>query len=398
MPLTDTAIRNAKATAKIQRMFDGQGLYLELSPNGGRWWRLKYRIQGKEKRLSFGVYPTVALKDARARRDEARKLLAQGIDPSHHRKEQRRAGLERAANSLEAVTREWFLKFSPQWAPAHSERMIRRLERDIFPSLGARPISEITAPELLAAVRKIEGRTLETAHRALRSCGQVFRYGIATGRCDRDLSQDLRGALPPSRTGHFAATTDPKRLGEILRMMDEYPGTLVVSSALRLTPLTFVRPGELRTAQWDQFDLERGEWSFITSKTKTQHIVPLSTQALVILRELHKLTGTGKYVFPSARSSMRPISDNAVLVALRTMEISSEEMTGHGFRAVARTLLDEVLGFRPDIIELQLAHAVKDPNGRAYNRTTHLPERRRMMQEWSHYLDRLKAEAVGLKA
>jgi integrase len=267
---------------------------------------------------------------------------------------------------------------------------MRRLERDVFPHIGKRAISEITVPELLAVVRRVEGRTLDTAHRALRSCGQIFRYGIATGRCERDLSRDLKGALPAIKGNHFAATTDPKRLGAILQAMDAYSGTLVVRCALRLAPLVFVRPGELRKAEWTQFDFDNGEWSFIASKTNPPHIVPLSCQALSILRELHHLTGEGKYVFPGARSSMRPMSENAVLVALRSMEIAADEMSGHGFRAVARTLLDEVLGFRADFIEHQLAHAVKDPHGRAYNRTTHLEERRKMMQAWADYLDRLK--------
>jgi integrase len=372
---------------------DEKGLYIEVAPSGGKWWRLKYRIAGKEKRLSLGVYPDVSLKDARDRRDDARKLLAKGIDPSENRKNEKKAAAVRSANDFESVAREWFLRHSKNWAAGHSERIMRRLERDVFPHIGRRPISEITPPEVLGVVRQIEGRTLDTAHRALRSCGQIFRYGIATGRCDRDLSRDLKGALAPIQGNHFAATTDPKRLGAILRTMDLYPGTLVVCSALKLAPLLFVRPGELRSAEWSQFDLDRAEWAFLTSKTKTSHIVPLSKQAIRILRELQSLTGKGKYVFPGARSSRRPMSNNAVLVALRSMEISADEMSGHGFRAVARTLLDEVLGFRPDFIEHQLAHAVKDPHGRAYNRTTHLDERRKMMQTWADYLDRLKKPA-----
>ena len=392
--LTDTAIRTVKPGDKPIRMFGGGGLYLEVSPSGGKWWRLKYRFDGKEKRLSLGVYPDVTLKDAHKRRDDARKLLAQGTDPSDNRKAVKSARVERAANSFEVVTREWFAKYSPNWAGHHSDRIIRRFERDIFPWIGGRPIAEITAPELLAVVRRIEERgALETAHRALGTCGQVFRYGVATGRAQRDPSGDLRGALAPVKGEHFAAITDPKRVGELLRALDGYQGTLTVECALRLAPLVFVRPGELRMAKWADIDLDAAEWRYTVSKTETAHIVPLATQAVAILRELHGLTGGGEYVFPGARSTKRAMSDNAILAAMRRMGIAKAEMSGHGFRAMARTILDEVLGVRPDLIEHQLAHAVRDPNGRAYNRTAHLPERRKMMQQWADYLDKLKAGA-----
>lgn len=392
--LTDIAIRKAKPGTKPVRVFDGGGLYVEVSPTGGKWWRLKYRFDGKEKRLSLGVYPDVGLKDARNRRDEARKLLADGIDPSEHRKAAKSVRADRAANSLEAVTREWFAKYSPNWATIHADRIIRRFERDIFPWIGGRPVAEITAPELLTVVRRIEARgALETAHRALGACGQVFRYAVATGRAERDPAADLRGALPPAKGEHFAAITDPKRVGELLRALDGYQGTLTVQCALRLAPLVFVRPGELRRAQWADIGLDAAEWCYTVTKTDTPHIVPLSTQAVAILRELHGLTGGGQYVFPGARSPKRPMSDNAILAAMRRMGISRDEMSSHGFRAMARTILDEVLGMRPDLIEHQLAHAVRDPNGRAYNRTAHLPERRKMMQQWANYLDKLKAGA-----
>ena len=394
MPLTDTAIRNAKPGKKPLKLFDDRGLYFEISPSGGKWWRLKYRFDGKEKRLSLGIYKDVGLKEARERRDEARKLLANGVDPSENRKAQKMARADRAANSFEAVAREWYAKHSANWAPHHGDRIIRRFERDIFPWIGGRPVAEITAPELLSAVRRIESRgALETAHRALGNCGQVMRYAVATGRCGRDPSGDLRGALPPVKGGHFSATTDPKRVAEILRAIDGYHGTLTVSCALRLAPLVFVRPGELRRAEWSDIDMEQTEWRYTVTKTNTPHIVPLSKQAVVILRELHPLTGSGRFVFPGARSNGRPMSDNAILAAMRRMGIGKEEMSGHGFRAMARTILDEVLGFRPDIIEHQLAHAVRDPNGRAYNRTSHLSERRVMMQQWADYLDKLKAGA-----
>jgi integrase len=395
MPLTDTALRNAKSNEKPTRptrLFDGGGLYLEVSPTGGKWWRLKYRFDGKEKRLSLGVYPDVSLKDARDRRDALRKLLADGIDPIENRKAMKSARADRAANSFEVVAREWFAKYSATWAANHGDRVMRRFERDVFPWIGGRPIAEVTAPELLAVVRRIENRSaLETAHRALGNCGQVFRYAVATGRAMRDPCGDLRGALPPVKSKHFAATTDPKRVAELLRAMDGYEGTPTVGCALRLAPLVFVRPGELRRAEWADIDLDAAEWRYTVTKTNTPHIVPLSWQAVDILRELHPLTGCERFVFPGARSNGRPMSDNAILAAMRRMGIGKDEMSGHGFRAVARTILDEVLGVRPDYIEHQLAHAVRDPNGRAYNRTAHLPERRKMMQRWADYLDKLKA-------
>lgn len=392
--LTDTAVRTAKPGKKPIRLFDGGGMYLEVSPSGGKWWRLKYRHLGKEKRLSLGVYPDVGLKAARDRREEARKLLADGIDPSENRRAIRSAKVERAGNSFEVVAREWLEKYGPNWATNHATRIKRRLEKDIFPWLGARPIAEIKPKELLVTIRRLEHRgVLETAHRALATCGQVFRYAVATGRADRDPSRDLRGALPPVKGGHFAAVTEPKKVGQLLRALDGYEGSLVVQCALKLAPLVFVRPGELRTAQWADIDLDAAEWRYTVSKTNTEHIVPLAKQAVAILRTLQGLTGGGQYVFTSGRSPRRPMSDNAILAAMRRMGIGKEEMSGHGFRAMARTIMDEVLGIRPDLIDHQLAHAVKDPNGRAYNRTAHLPERRKMMQMWADYLDQLKAGA-----
>jgi len=394
MSLTDTATRNAKPGTTARKLADEKGLFLLVTPAGGKWWRFKYRFDGKEKLLSLGVYPDVSLKDARDRRDEARRLLADGIDPGMNRKAQKAARIERGANSFEVVAREWYAKHSAAWVGSHGNRILRRFERDIFPWIGGRPIAEVTAPELLAAVRRIESRgALETAHRALGNCGQVFRYAIATGRAVRDPAADLRGALPPVKGEHFAAITEPKRVAELLRAIDGYAGTLTVRCALRLAPLVFVRPGELRKAEWADIDLDASEWRYTVTKTGTAHIVPLSQQSVDILRELHPLTGHGRYVFPGARSNGRPMSENAILAAMRRMGIGKDEMSGHGFRAMARTILDEVLGFRPDFIEHQLAHAVRDPNGRAYNRTAHLSERRKMMQAWGDYLDKLKAGA-----
>lgn len=394
MALTDTAIRNAKPGAKPAKMFDERGLFLIVTPSGGKWWRFRYKFDGKEKLLSLGVYPDIGLKDARDRRDEARKLLADGIDPGENRKIQKAARVERAANSFEVVAREWYAKYASTWTKEHGERILRRFERDIFPWIGGRPVSEVTASELLTAIRRIEGRgALDTAHRALGNCGQVLRYAVATGRAVRDPSGDLRGALPPVKEEHFAAVTDPKQVAQLLRTLDGYQGTFTVSCALRLAPLVFVRPGELRKAEWADIDLDGAEWRYLVTKTNTAHIVPLATQAVAILKELHALTGSGQYVFPGARTNGRPMSDNAILAAMRRMGIAKDEMSGHGFRAMARTILDEVLGVRPDLIEHQLAHAVKDPNGRAYNRTAHLAERRKMMQQWADYLDKLKAGA-----
>lgn len=399
--LSDAMIRTVKPAAKPQRLFDGLGLYLEVSPSGGKWWRLKYRFGGKEKRISLGVYPDVKLKKARDLRDAARDMLRDGIDPAEKRKAEKATRAEQAENSFEAIAREWHRKHYDTWTPGHADRILRRLEMDIFPRIGSRPIAEVSPPELLAALRRVEDRgALETAHRELQVCGQVFRYGVATGRATRDISQDLKGALPPVKGKHLAAITEPDKVAELLRMIDGYQGTPPVVAALKLAPLVFVRPGELRQAEWADIDLDAAEWRYTVTKTGTPHVVPLSTQAVQILRDLEPITGHGRYVFPSARSDKRPMSDNAILAAMRRMGIPKDEMSGHGFRAMARTILDEVLGFRPDYIEHQLAHAVRDPNGRAYNRTAHLPERRKMMQGWADYLDALKAGAnvVALRA
>ncbi|MGV8992110.1 MAG: tyrosine-type recombinase/integrase [Thiobacillus sp.] len=394
MAISDLAVRCAKPGLKTTRLFDGGGLYLEVTPAGGKLWRLKYRFDSKEKVLALGKYPEISLKDARERRDEARKLLANEVDPGENRKQQKAAKAERSANSFEVVAREWIAKNKPTWAASHTIKIVRRLEMYVYPWLGAKPIATITAPDLLAMARRIENKgALETAHRAMQNCGQVFRYAVATGRAERDPTGDLRGALQPVKSTHMAAVTEPHKVAELLRTLDGYQGTLTVRCALQLAPLVFVRPGELRSAEWANIDLDAAEWRFTASKTGTAHIVPLSHQSVEILREAQAMTGDGRYVFPSPRTGERPMSDNAILAAMRRLGIAKEEMSGHGFRAMARTILDEVLGFRPDLIEHQLAHAVRDPNGRAYNRTAHLPERRKMMQQWADYLDKLKAGA-----
>jgi integrase len=389
--LTDAKVRTAKPGEKPIKLTDGAGMYLEVAPSGGKWWRLKYRVDGVERRISLGTYPDTSLVHARQKRDAARTQLAHGIDPGAFRKAQKAARVERGANSFETIAREWHTARAVIWAPGHAERVLRRLERDVFPKIGGRPIAELKAPEILEVLRKIEARNIpETAHRTLTNVSQVMRYGVATGRIESDPTRDLRGALKPVQERHFAAITDPPKLGELLRGIENYRGSPIVRCALRLAPHVFVRPGELRNARWADVDWEAAEWRFTLSKTATQHVVPLSTQAVAILREVEAVSGGGTYVFPGARSMRLPMSENAVLYALRGLGFDGDTMTGHGFRAAARTILDEVLGWRVDLVEHQLGHAVKDANGRAYNRTSHLPERRKMMQAWSDFLDVLR--------
>ncbi len=395
MSLTDVKIRNSKPTEKPIKLFDGDGLFLLITLAGGKLWRFKYRFEGKEKLLALGAYPEISLLDARQRRDEARRLLANNVDPGAVRKAQKQTKTE-SAETFEIIAREWHERYAPTWKSGHAERVLKRLDRDVFPYLGSRPIKEIKAPELLTVLRRIESRgALETAHRARTICGQILRYAVATGRAERDPSADLKGALPPVKTINRAAIIEPKKVGELLRAIDGYQGGFVVQCALKFAPLVFVRPGELRHAEWSEIDFENAEWNIPPGKMKMKepHLVPLSKQAIDILTAIKPLTGASRYVFPSGRSFARPMSDNAILAALRRMGYAKEEMTGHGFRAMARTILDEVLQVRPDFIEHQLAHAVRDPNGRAYNRTTHLAERRKMMQKWADYLDELKAGA-----
>ena len=397
MSLSDTAIRKAKPAATPIKLADGEGLYLLLNPNGSRWWRWDYRrpVTGKRNTLSLGTYPATGLADARGKRDDARKLLAAGVDPGEHRKAEKAAGEDRAANSFEVVGREWFAKQKINWVQGHADKVLLRLENDVFPWLGKRPVADVTAKELLTTINRIVDRgAIDSAHRALQNCGQIFRFAVVTGRAERNPAVDLRGALPAAKETHLAAITDPDKVGGLLRAMDAYTGSFVTKCALRLAPLVFVRPGELRQAEWAEIDLDKAEWNIPASKMKMRepHLVPLSDQAVAILTELQALTGRGRYVFPSARSPQRPMSNNAVLSALRRMGFDKDEMSGHGFRAMARTILDETLHFRPDYIEHQLAHAVRDPNGRAYNRTAHLAERKKMMQAWADYLGALKAD------
>jgi integrase len=389
--LTDTKVRSVKSREKSFKIADGKGLFLVVQPNGSKYWRFRYRFGGKEKLLAIGIYPDVTLADARRKRDDARKLLADDTDPGMAKQLKKRAKKLVSENSFEAITREWHIKFSSKWTPEHGAKILIRLEKDIFPWLGHRPITEITAPELLAVLRRIENRgAIETAHRTLQNCGQIFRYAIATGRAERDVSADLRGAIPPVKKRHLASITDPKSIGNLLRALNDYNGHFVTKSALQLAPLVFVRPGELRKAEWSEFNFETAEWRIPPEKMKMRitHIVPLSTQAVAILREIQALTGDGKYVFPSLRTHTRPMSNNAVLGALRRLGYAKDEMTGHGFRSMASTLLNEQ-GWNRDAIERQLAHAERNNIRAAYNYAEYLPERRKMMQHWADYLDAL---------
>lgn len=393
MALTDTGIKNLKPAAKPQKYFDGGGMYLEVMPTGGKLWRLKYRFGGKEKRLALGSYPDTGLKDAREKREAARKLLAADIDPSEHRKAVKAAGIELANNTFEAIARQWFALRATKWVASHSDKIVNRLERDIFPWLGKKPIKTVTRADILSALKRVVDRgAVESARRAGFNLAQIFRYAIDNELADRNPAANLGSALPSVETKHRAAITDVKEIGGLLRAMESYQGSLVTKSALRLAPLVFVRPVELRSAEWAEIDLDMALWTIPAEKMKMResHIVPLSKQAIDILKELHPVTGKGRYVFPSAHSPKRAMSNNAVLSALRRMGYAKDEMSGHGFRAMARTVLDETLHIRPDFIEHQLAHAVRDPNGRAYNRTSHLAERKAMMQQWADYLDTLK--------
>lgn len=394
-PLTDLQVRTAKAPKKAAKLYDGGGLFLSITPSGGKLWRFKYRFGGLEKKLSFGAYPAVSLSDARQRRENARQLLAQGIDPGLVKKEQRQAGWQEG-DTFEALAGEWIALQQGAWVPTHTETIKARLEAYVFPYLGARPVSEITPPELLAVLRRIESRGIvETAHRVKQICGQVFRYGVGVGRCERDPSADLRGQLAKKpKPKHMAAITERKEVAALLRAVDEYAGSLVTRCALRLAPVVFVRPGELRNMEWAEIDFDAALWTIPAEKMKMRkvHSVPLSKQALAILGEIRPVTGQGRFVFPSARTSTRPMSNMAVNAALRRMGFTKDEMTGHGFRSLASSLLHEA-GWDTTLIELQLAHRDMNTVRAIYNRAERLEERRKMMQSWADYLDALKTGA-----
>lgn len=402
-PLSETKINKTKPQEKDFKLYDGGGLYLLITPAGGKLWNLKYRFAGKEKKLSLGAYPALSLSDARTKSKESKELLAKGVDPSEVKKAKKNAITACNENSFEVVAREWHAKFSPTWSESHAYWVKRRLEQYVFPAIGSRPIAGLKGPDILKVLQNIESVALETAHRVKFVIGQILRYAVGSGRAERDWTADLKGLLPPRSQKHHPAITDPKEVAGLLRAIDSYTGTFTVKCALQLAPMVFLRPGELRMAEWSEFDLEAAEWNLPIERLKLKkrikddrkgekHLIPLSRQAIDILKRLQTLTGNGRFVFPGARSVSRPMSNMATNAALARMGFK-DEMTSHGFRAMARTILDEVLQERVDLIEHQLAHAVKDPNGRAYNRTAHLPERRKMMQLWADYLDELKSVA-----
>lgn len=406
LPLSDIQVKNAKPKEADYKLSDGYGMHLLITTTGGRLWRFQYRFEGKQKLLALGAYPAVTLADARQRREDARKLLANGVDPGAVKKAQKESRDVANANSFEVVAREWYNKFKTSWSDSYSRVVISRLQRDIFPWMGKSPISDIEPPEVLAVLQRMESRgAAETARRMKIVCGQIFRYGVAKGMCKRDQTADLKGALKPPITRNMAALTTPKDVAELLRASDNYSGSFVVKCALQLAPLWFCRPGELRKTEWSEIDFEKAELNIpiermkLPTPTKRKckgqfHLIPLSRQAIAILKELHPLTGHSKYVFPGHRSPLRPMSENAVLLALRKMGFTKEEMSGHGYRAMARTMIRQELHLEAEYIELQLAHATKSQNGTAYDRVSFLPERREMMQLWSDYLDELKAVAI----
>ena len=405
MALTDTFVKQVKhsGVSAGDKHADGGGMYL-LVKAGNKYWRMDYRFADKRKTLALGVYPAVSLVKARARRDKARELLADGIDPSTAKQEDKQAKADAAANTFEAVARDWLLKTKAKRAEITHLKVATWLEKDAFPFIGNMPISTIGPRDVLdKVVRKVEARgAIDTAHRLKQLCGQVFRYAVVTGLAERDVTTDLREALVTKTTKHHAAITEPKQVGDLMRSIFAYTGHPATVAALKLTPLVFVRPGELRTMEWAELDLDAAEWRIPGSKMKmkVEHVVPLCTQAVELLRSVQPITGHGRYVFPSLRTGERPMSENTINGAVRAMGYSKEVHTAHGFRATARTIMDEVLGERVDLIEHQLAHTVKDANGRAYNRTAHLPARRVMMQTWANYLDKLRigADVIPFRA
>jgi len=395
MALTSKQIQAAKPRDKDYKLSDGRSMYLLVTKNGAKYWRMKYRFFGKEKTLAIGVYPEITLKEARETRDEARKLIRNDIDPNAKKQERKAVRKLNAENTFKAIALEWFRVHQKDKVERHKSRVMSRLKRDLFPAIGYLPIQAITAPILLQALRPIEKRgAIESAHRTKQIAGQVFRFAIATGRAERDPTPDLKGALSSPQKKHHAALTEPRDIGHLMVAIDNFNGTIVVKTALQLSALFFCRPGELRHLKWTDVNYEERRIEIIASKTKQQLIIPLCQQAIILLENIKAYTGNSPYILPSARGGSRSMSENGVRVALRSMGYDNDTMTPHGFRAMARTILDEVLEYRVEWIEQQLAHSVKDPNGRAYNRTKHLPQRTEMMQKWADYLDQLKDQAL----
>ena len=395
MKLSDAAIRSAKPTDRERKLFDGNGLYLLIAPNGGKRWRWKYRFGGKEKVLALGVYPAVSLKDARQKREEADAQRRAGIDPGVQKQAIKAAIRAEVSNTFEVVAREWFAQQSVVWAETHRRHTMAYLEKDIYPLIGGIPVGGVRPPQLLEALRRIESRGAPSAAKKMRqTCGQIFRYAIATGRADYDAAAGLRDALSPKVVKNFASIKEPKIIGALLRDIEMYTGNLIVRFALRVAPYVFVRPGELRRAEWSEFNLEGSEWRIPAArmKMKEQHIVPLARQVVSLLKDLHQYTGHCTFVFPSMRANTAPISDMTLLAGLRRMGYGKEEMTVHGFRSMASTLLNEQ-GYNRDWIERQLAHGERNSIRAAYNYAEYLPERKKMMQEWADFLDGLRASS-----
>jgi len=392
--LTDTKLRTLKPRESAYRIADTNGLCIEVRPSGSKVWRYRYRHGGKPSIITMAEYPAMGLAEARAERDRLRALVRGGGSPANAARIERATKMEQVATTFGAIAAELLAKRAKEGlSPGSVKREHRLIEKDMALVSGM-PITDVTAPLLLAALRKLERRgVVETAHRARSLAGRVFRYAIATGRAQVNPAADLVGAVEQPQTKHFASVTDRTKIGDLLRAMYAYRGSPVTVAALKLAPMCFVRPGELRKARWADIDLEVSEWRFTASKTGTPHIVPLSSQAKEILEDLRPLTKRSEFVFPGVRSAKRPMSENTINAALRYLGFDGNTITGHGFRAMARTVLDEVLGYRPDFIEHQLAHAVRDPLGRAYNRTAHLAERKKMMQAWANYLDELRLES-----
>ncbi|CAK7037813.1 MAG: Prophage integrase IntS [Desulfovibrio sp.] len=391
MPLTDTTLRSVKPTDKPQKLFDGNGLFLFVAPSGAKSWRLKYRFQGREKLLTLGTYPQLSLKEARERSADARKQLGGGIDPAADKK----ARAQSVLITFESVAREWLDNQKSVWSADYTEMTLQRLDRNIFPFLGSRPIHEITPPELLAVLRKIELRgAVNQAHRVREICSLVFRYAVASGRAERDTAADLRGALKAHAQTPRAAITDPVKIGGLMRAIDDYDGTYVVKAGLQLLALTFLRPGEVRLGKWAEIDFDENLWCIPAERMKMRRelLVPLSTQACALLRDLHELTGHGELMFPGLRSPKTPISDATFIAALRRMGYAKDEMCAHGFRSMASTLLNEQ-GYHADAIEKQLAHNPRNKIRGIYNRAEYMPERRRIMQDWANYLGELRDNA-----
>ena len=395
MALTDIQARQAKAKTKDYKLSDKEGLYLFITTSGSKYWRAKYRYAGKEKTLSLGVYPKVTLTQARSDLAKAKLKLKENTDPNKLKKNARDKLKAAHQNTFKAISLEWHHKQN-DLAPTTLKKRLWILENKLFPLIGHEPIAQITPPQMLRALRKLESTgNIETMQKTKQVAGQVFRYAVAIGMADSDPTRDLKDALSTKKVKHHAAVTEPKEVGKLLVAIENYDGTLVVQSLLAITPLLFQRPGELRQMEWKEVDIENQQWEIPAEKMKMRqaHIVPLCRQAIAILEKLHPLTGKGRYVFTCQGKRDKPASESAVTRALRHMGYTGQQMTAHGFRAMGRTILDEVLEFPPHLIEQQISHAVRDPLGRAYNRTAHLKQRKEMMQRWADYLDALKAEA-----